>query len=241
MRQERKEYAERPIGTFSTDSDLKVARCPKRRLCQLEKAAMLVLEKDELVSEVVIRRLGLSGLQPERYEVIGQSLGLTVAGVWYAERQGYSLIQRLFTGGQAGGSTLPSELVAFAEQIRMAVRQAPRRDVVRLEDFRWALAGLLGFSPSLEEGIPLFFLDWCEVVIEPYDDGQTFVYRSQDTDSRALFKRHLSQVQREWQRGLRGQALARRCQFAARGLVVTLGQVLHLLGLGEDRLLERAS
>ena len=201
----------------------------------------LLLRDDVTVSEVVIRRLGLFGLSRERREAIGFSLGLSVPEVWFAERKGFALTQKLFSEGKAGCVSLHPELVAFAEQVRVAVRQAPRRDVVSLEDFRWALAGLLGISPGLEDGILPFFLDWCEVVIEPYGDSQTFVYRSQDFDNRALFKRHLSHVQREWERGLRGQALARRCSFETRGLVVTLGQVLHLLGLGEDRALGMAS
>ena len=220
-----------------------LSETPIKRLRQLEDAVASLLRDDVTISEVVIRRLGLLGLAREGREAIGASLGLSVSDVWFAERIGFSRVQKLFSEGKAGAMSLHPELVAFSEHFRMAVHQAPRRDVdcvtpsvCSLEDFRWALAGLTGFSPSLEEGIALFFLDWCDVVIDPYDDRRTFVYRSQDVDNRALFRRHLSQVEREWERGLRGQALARRCPFAARGLVVTLGQVLSLLGLREQSL-----
>jgi hypothetical protein len=214
---------------------------PKQRLRQLEDAVAKLLRDDVTVSEVVIRRLGLFGLAREGREVIGNSLGLSVADVWFAERKGFSLIQRLFSEGQVGSCSLHPELQAFAEQVRRAVRQAPRRDVVSLEDFRWALAGLLGTSPSLEDGIMPFFLDWCDLVIDRYDERRVFVYRDQSSDNRALFKLHLSRVEREWKRGLRGPALANSCPYVLRGLSVTLGQVLHLLEVQDQRPLGRAS
>ncbi len=187
-----------------------MARCPKQRLRQLEDVVATLLRDDVTVSEVVIRRLGLFGLDRERREAIGLSLGLSVADVWFAERKGFSLVRKLFTDGQVGSRTLHPELQAFVEQVRRAVQQAPRRDVVRLEDFRWALAGLLGTSLSLDEGIMPFFLDWCDLQIERYDERRIFVYRGQNADNRTLFKRHLSRVEQEWKRGLRGQALAKR-------------------------------
>lgn len=226
-----------PVGD---GKDFRLASAPKGRLRQLEDAVMRLLRDDELTAEVMARRLGLCGLAREQRKAIGQSLGLTVADVWFAEEKGFSLIRQLFSGGRAGGAALHPQLQAFAEQVRTAVNQAPRRDVVGLADFRWALASLLGTSPSLEEGIMLFFLDWCEITIEPYGQ-QVLVYRKQCLDSRAHFRRHLSRVELEWRRGLRGAALAKRCPFTLRGLNVTLGQALHLLELREEAGLAEAS
>ncbi len=201
----------------------------------------MLLRDDVTISEVVIRRLGLFGLPREGREAIGLSLGIPGADVWFAEREGFSRVQKFFSEGQAGRCSLHSELQAFAEQVRRAVRQAPRRDVVSLEDFQWALAGLMGTSPSLEDGIMPFFLDWCELQIDRYDERRVFVYRDQNADSRALFKLHLTRVEREWKRGLRGPALAKSCPLILRGLSVTLGQVLHLLEVQEERPLAEAS
>jgi hypothetical protein len=177
--------------------------------------------------------LAYSGLAREGHAAIGLSLGLPATDVWHAERVGFTLLRQLFSKGQAAGVTLHPELLAFAQKLRQAVTDAPRRDVVTLADFQRSLSGLLGFAPSLEAGLMPFFLDWCEVCLDRDATGRILVYRGQTHSSRLLFKRHLAAVEQSWRRGLRGEALAKRHPFELRGLKVTLGEVVRLLHLVE--------